>query len=160
MFIKQVSIFILSIFFVLLSSTNQAQTKKTKKGNPVFEGWYADPEGIIFDDEYWIYPTMSGVYGKPDKPSKLTPEQLEAQSKTINKQYLEQKRYNRLKRIQQDLLYSPKGAGNGNDEDCQHSVHNNRQALGIFWHCHNLREDKRVLLIEQNHNSSKKQALQ
>ncbi len=80
----------LSICFVLISSTNQAQTNKSKNGNPVFEGWYADPEGIIFDDKYWIYPTLSGVYGKPDKPSKLTPEQLEAQSKTINKQYLEQ----------------------------------------------------------------------
>jgi hypothetical protein len=26
-------------------------------GNPLFKGWYADLEGIIFDDEYWIYPT-------------------------------------------------------------------------------------------------------
>lgn len=31
-------------------------------GNPVFPGWYADPEGIIFDDEYWIYPTYSAPY--------------------------------------------------------------------------------------------------
>lgn len=28
-------------------------------GNPVFEGWYADPEGVVFDNEYWIYPTWS-----------------------------------------------------------------------------------------------------
>ncbi|GHT79711.1 arabinan endo-1,5-alpha-L-arabinosidase [Bacteroidia bacterium] len=28
-------------------------------GNPVFDGWYADPEGIIYDDTYWIYPTWS-----------------------------------------------------------------------------------------------------
>ena len=28
-------------------------------GNPVFEGWYADPEGIIFGDKYWIFPTSS-----------------------------------------------------------------------------------------------------
>ena len=33
-------------------------------GNPVFEGWYADPEGIIYDDTYWIYPTWSDVYEK------------------------------------------------------------------------------------------------
>ena len=26
-----------------------------KSGNPVFEGWYADPEGIIYGDTYWIY---------------------------------------------------------------------------------------------------------
>ena len=31
-------------------------------GNPVFPGWYADPEGIIFDNEYWIYPTYSAPY--------------------------------------------------------------------------------------------------
>jgi beta-xylosidase len=30
--------------------------------NPVIEGWYADPEGIIFDQEYWIYPTYSAPY--------------------------------------------------------------------------------------------------
>ena len=31
-------------------------------GNPVFEGWYADPEGVVFGDEYWIYPTYSARY--------------------------------------------------------------------------------------------------
>ncbi|WP_237144850.1 glycoside hydrolase family 43 protein [Pontibacter pamirensis] len=31
-------------------------------GNPVFEGWYADPEGIIYDDKYWIYPTYSAPF--------------------------------------------------------------------------------------------------
>ena len=25
-----------------------------KSGNPVFPGWYADPEGIIFGKTYWI----------------------------------------------------------------------------------------------------------
>lgn len=30
--------------------------------NPVFEGWYADPEGIIFNKTYWIYPTYSAPY--------------------------------------------------------------------------------------------------
>lgn len=33
-----------------------------KSGNPLFEGWYADPEGIVFGDEYWIYPTFSALY--------------------------------------------------------------------------------------------------
>lgn len=32
------------------------------QNNPVFPGWYADPEGIIFDDTYWIYPTYSALY--------------------------------------------------------------------------------------------------
>lgn len=31
-------------------------------GNPISEGWYADPEGIVFGDEYWIYPTFSAGY--------------------------------------------------------------------------------------------------
>ena len=32
--------------------------------NPVIDGWYADPEGVIFDKQYWIYPTYSAKYEK------------------------------------------------------------------------------------------------
>lgn len=32
------------------------------QNNPVFPGWYADPEGVVFDDKYWIYPTYSAPY--------------------------------------------------------------------------------------------------
>ena len=45
-------------FFVVVNSFAQ------KSGNPVFEGWYADPEGIVFGDNYWIYPTYSAPYDK------------------------------------------------------------------------------------------------
>lgn len=31
-------------------------------GNPVFPGWYADPEVAVFDKKYWIYPTYSAPY--------------------------------------------------------------------------------------------------
>lgn len=31
-------------------------------GNPIFDGWYADPEGLVFGDRYWIYPTYSATY--------------------------------------------------------------------------------------------------
>ncbi|WP_337103699.1 glycoside hydrolase family 43 protein [Paenibacillus sp. YIM B09110] len=31
-------------------------------GNPVFPGWYADPEARIFEGKYWIYPTYSAPY--------------------------------------------------------------------------------------------------
>lgn len=31
-------------------------------GNPIFPGWYADPEAKIFAGEYWIYPTYSAPY--------------------------------------------------------------------------------------------------
>ena len=44
----------------------QAQENKPqdKSGNPVFPGWYADPEGIIFDRRYFIYPTYSAPFDK------------------------------------------------------------------------------------------------
>lgn len=31
-------------------------------GNPLFPGWYADPEGVVYGKEYWIYPTFSARY--------------------------------------------------------------------------------------------------
>ncbi|WP_206733657.1 glycoside hydrolase family 43 protein [Pseudoxanthomonas composti] len=31
-------------------------------GNPVFPGWYADPEAAVFDNTYWIFPTTSAAY--------------------------------------------------------------------------------------------------
>ncbi len=50
---------IISFFsLLLLVMTTTAQ----KSGNPVFPGWYADPEAIIFGDKYWIYPTFSAPY--------------------------------------------------------------------------------------------------
>ena len=30
-----------------------------RAGNPIAEGWYADPEGVIFGNTYWVYPTWS-----------------------------------------------------------------------------------------------------
>jgi len=48
-----------------LAGVGWAQEKQTaKSGNPVFPGWYADPEGIIFDKTYWIYPTYSAPFDK------------------------------------------------------------------------------------------------
>jgi beta-xylosidase len=38
--------------------------KKETSGNPIFPGWYADPEAIVFDKEYWVYPTFSAPYEK------------------------------------------------------------------------------------------------
>lgn len=44
---------------------NAQQIKDTSSaGNPVIQGWYADPEAAIFDNQYWIYPTYSDVYDK------------------------------------------------------------------------------------------------
>ncbi len=47
---------------VILMTVNLTAQKKKTSGNPVFPGWYADPEGIVFDDEYWIFPTYSAPY--------------------------------------------------------------------------------------------------
>ena len=33
-------------------------------GNPAFPGWYADPEGIIYGDTFWIFPTLSLLHGE------------------------------------------------------------------------------------------------
>ena len=41
----------------------QVQNKKTS-GNPVVEGWYADPEAKIFNHQYWLYPTYSAKYNQ------------------------------------------------------------------------------------------------
>ncbi|WP_335965292.1 glycoside hydrolase family 43 protein [Galbibacter sp. PAP.153] len=47
---------VLSLLLVVAYSLN------AQNNNPVFPGWYADPEGIIFNDEYWIFPTYSAPY--------------------------------------------------------------------------------------------------
>src|SRR5688572_31962451 len=53
----------IAILFVIISFHVYAQEKSTS-GNPVFAGWYADPEGVILKGKYWIYPTYSDVYDK------------------------------------------------------------------------------------------------
>ncbi|WET02444.1 glycoside hydrolase family 43 protein [Flavobacterium sp. YJ01] len=57
------------LYFILIFSFSKAiaQTgiaNETKNNNPIFKGWYADPEAIIFDKTYWVYPTFSAPYEK------------------------------------------------------------------------------------------------
>jgi beta-xylosidase len=47
---------------VLAAVVMVASAFGVRAANPVFPGWYADPEGVIFGDEYWIYPTYSARY--------------------------------------------------------------------------------------------------
>ncbi len=49
---------VLTALFLAASLAGYAQTS----GNPVFKGWYADPEGIVFGKTYWIFPTWSAPY--------------------------------------------------------------------------------------------------
>jgi beta-xylosidase len=56
---------ILIFLFAVFCSKAIAQTTvsgSSKNNNPIFKGWYADPEGIIFDKTYWVYPTFSAPY--------------------------------------------------------------------------------------------------
>ena len=52
-------------FFTLvmaLCAMTAAQAQKSRSGNPIDKGWYADPEAVVFGHEYWIYPTYSAPY--------------------------------------------------------------------------------------------------
>jgi hypothetical protein len=48
----------------LTSGAIAQQTKREQSGNPIFKGWYADPEAIIFKKQYWVFPTYSAPYSK------------------------------------------------------------------------------------------------
>ena len=88
---------VILVIIVGLGSLHHAVTQKPDarlkeqglSGNPVIEGWYADPEAIVYGRTYWIYPTYSDDYGAAASPidqARLTPRQKRA----INKQYLKQ----------------------------------------------------------------------
>jgi beta-xylosidase len=57
--------FIPLLLIVILSACGGTKnlSKSPTSGNPLFEGWYADPEGVVFGHEFWIYPTYSSTYG-------------------------------------------------------------------------------------------------
>lgn len=52
-------IFILALSFAVIATFAQSINN-----NPVFPGWYADPEATIFNNTCWIYPTYSAEYDK------------------------------------------------------------------------------------------------
>lgn len=42
-----------------------AQEKQSQSsGNPIIPGWYADPEGAVLNNEYWVFPTYSAKYAQ------------------------------------------------------------------------------------------------
>lgn len=57
--------FFLSLFLLtsicLLTTCSQGSVKWS---NPVFEGWYADPEGFVDGETIWVFPTSSLPYGE------------------------------------------------------------------------------------------------
>ena len=52
--------FFIPLILVAISCRHELQYSS----NPVFPGWYADPEGIVAGKEYWIFPTYSAPYEK------------------------------------------------------------------------------------------------
>ena len=57
---KKLFAFILILVACWNNSSAQKQVKTS--GNPIMEGWYADPEGAIFDNKFWVFPTYSAKY--------------------------------------------------------------------------------------------------
>ena len=50
------------IFSLILGSCTAVKNQIETSGNPIIEGWYADPEVTIFGSKYWIYPTYSAKF--------------------------------------------------------------------------------------------------
>lgn len=54
---------ILSAALALLAAFPvQARNNGKTSGNPIFKGWYADPEGAVLDGQYWVFPTYSADF--------------------------------------------------------------------------------------------------
>ncbi|RYD94817.1 MAG: arabinan endo-1,5-alpha-L-arabinosidase [Sphingobacteriales bacterium] len=64
-FLGKITICLLMSSLVIAHYPARAQHNHTAtSGNPIFEGWYADPEAAVFDKTYWVYPTYSDKYEK------------------------------------------------------------------------------------------------
>lgn len=58
---KKITLSIMMALLVCACSRKPAQTS----GNPLFDGWYADPEGIVFDKDGKILPVKITFEGVP-----------------------------------------------------------------------------------------------
>lgn len=47
------------ILFSLMVVPFSGIAREERSGNPVIEGWYADPDAAVWDNQYWIVPTAS-----------------------------------------------------------------------------------------------------
>ena len=70
-------------YYLCLVFTVSAQ----KSGNPIIPGWYADPEGVVYGNTIWIYPTTSRLSGEDVETYKADAERkTDAYSQTYNLQ--------------------------------------------------------------------------
>lgn len=61
---RLLTLFFLVLLFSCQPKPAQDNTSTPTSQNPIFPGWYADPEGIVLDGQYWIFPTYSDDYDK------------------------------------------------------------------------------------------------
>lgn len=58
------SLLLFCLLVLTESAFAQSKTSQKRPGNPIFPGWYADPEVAIFGNRYWIYPTYSDAFDR------------------------------------------------------------------------------------------------
>jgi beta-xylosidase len=51
-----------TIFLTSFGTLFAQHNKKVTAGNPIFPGWYADPEGVVIKNKYWVFPTYSAPF--------------------------------------------------------------------------------------------------
>lgn len=47
-----------------INSAQKTISDKKINNTPIFKGWYAYPEGVVFEKRYCVYTTFSAGYGK------------------------------------------------------------------------------------------------
>jgi len=55
-------LFIVPLLVSPLSAEPTKGVQASRQGNPIADGWYADPEGTIYGNQYWVFPTYSAPY--------------------------------------------------------------------------------------------------
>jgi beta-xylosidase len=55
---------IIMVFCGCSHKLNHPNSSTATSGNPIFSGWYADPEAAVFKGKYWVYPTFSAPYNE------------------------------------------------------------------------------------------------
>jgi len=57
---KHIVTFVLTVMLTAAAAPLAAQEQRS--GNPIFSGWYADPEAVVMDGRCWVFPTYSAPY--------------------------------------------------------------------------------------------------
>ena len=60
--VKRLGIILFVVCLYSCMNINKQLKSVITSKNPVVDGWYADPEGIVFGNKYWIFPTFSAKY--------------------------------------------------------------------------------------------------